>query len=112
MKKLIAAVLLFLPLSAMAGNNSDPKYLAGAVPEVNGRVVWSQTFGVKNKSKQDIYNTMLAYVQGLMKDKAIQNPAPASQTPATKLMLNDPATGDIVARMEQWIVFKDKPLNR
>src|SRR5574344_1450329 len=110
MKKLIAAVLLFLPLCAMAGNNNDPKYLTGAVPEVDGRVIWSQTFGVKNKSKQEIYNTMLSYVQSMMKEKAIKEPAPTSQTQMTKLLLDDSATGNIVARMEQWLVFKNKPL--
>jgi hypothetical protein len=102
MKKLIVSLLLCLPLLVSAQNNSDPKYLTGAVPEIDGRVMWSQTFGIKGKTAQEVYNTMLSYVQQLTKGKNV--------LPQTRIVVNEPKSGDIVARFEQWMVFKNKPL--
>ena len=45
----------------------DSKYLVGAVPEVNGQVLFQQTFAVEGKNKQQIYDVMKAYLNQIMK---------------------------------------------
>lgn len=102
MKKILL-LLLCLPMLAFAKERDDSKYLVGAVPEVNGQVLFQQTFAVDGKSKQQIYDVMKAYVQTLISGE--------EQLKATKMTLDDPNEGNIVARFEEWMIFKKKPLN-
>lgn len=99
----ILLLLLCLPLLAFAKENDDNKYLAGAVPETNGQVLFQQTFAVKGKSKQQIYDVMKNYIIGLTKTE--------NQLPKTKMVMDDPNEGTLVARFEEWMIFKKKPLN-
>ena len=85
----------------MAGD--DTKYLAGAVTEVNGKVVFKQVFAARGKSQAQVYATMLNYVNELI--------AKDNQLEQSKLMLDNPSTGEIVARFEEWMIFKKKTLN-
>ena len=64
-KSILFAALLCLPLFLMAGKRDymkDPKYLLGAVPEVDGVVTFQKTFSVTDKNEQQIYDIMLAYI--------------------------------------------------
>lgn len=102
MKKFL---LLFacLPFVVFGKNaRDDSKYLAGAVPEVNGQVLFQQTFAVKDKSSDEIYNVLLGYVRGLTVEDV--------QMSGTKMMLEDEEGDTIVARFEEWMTFKKKPL--
>lgn len=102
MKKILL-FLLCLPLAVFAKERDDSKYLAGAVPETNGQVLFQQTFAVKGKSKQQIYEVMKNYITALTKAD--------NQLPRTKFAMDDPQEGTIVARFEEWMIFKKKPLN-
>ncbi len=42
---------------------TDPKYLAGAVPEVNGKVVFSDVLSLNNRSAQKIYEMALMWAE-------------------------------------------------
>lgn len=99
----ILLLLLCLPMLAFAKENDDSKYLAGAVPETNGQVLFQQTFAVKGKSKQQIYDVMKNYIIGLTKTE--------NQLSKTKMVMDDPNEGTLVARFEEWMIFKKKPLN-
>lgn len=102
MKKIFLLLLLCIPVWANAADKNDKKYLEGAVPEVNGQVLFQQTFSVKGKTKEQIYNTMLAYVKQLM-EKQIRNER-------TRITTSNPEEGLIAARCEEWMEFKKKPL--
>ena len=102
MKKLLLSLLLLLPVLAFAQTHNDSKYLAGAVPEENGIIKFKQNFDVPGKSQQEIFNAMTAYVQQIVEA------APVSQR--TRITQSDAATGEIVARVEEWMEFKKKPL--
>lgn len=102
MKQLLFTLLFCLPLFVFA-KNDDSKYLAGAVPEVNGQVVFQQTFAVKNKTKSEIYQVMDAFVKRLTQED--------NQLERTRITSEDPANGTITARFEEWLVFKKKFLN-
>lgn len=99
----ILLLLLCLPMMAFAKEKDDSKYLAGAVPETNGQVLFQQTFAVKGKNKQQIYDVMKQYIAGMTKEE--------KQLPRTKMMMEDPESGTIAARFEEWMIFKKKPLN-
>lgn len=86
----------------MAKDKDDSKYLAGAVPEVNGQVVFQQTFAVKGKNKQQIYDTMKAFATAMTKEEI--------QMKQTRFTYDDEATGTMLIRFEEWMEFKKKPL--
>lgn len=102
MKKLLLTLLLALPFMAQAASD-DSKYLKGAVPEENGIVTFRQTFSVPGKSQADIFPVMAAYVKSLVKG-SVPNSLRA------RVVSEDAATGEIVARVEEYMVFKKKPL--
>lgn len=102
MKKLLLALLLCLPLAGGAKERDDSKYLAGAVPEENGVVKFQQTFAVPGKTQQEIFQKLSTYVDGIV--------ATAEKNPRTRIIQSDAATGELVARVEEWMEFKKKPL--
>ena len=102
MKKLLLTLLLAIPFMAQAATD-DSKYLKGAVPEENGIVIFRQTFSVPGKSQADIFPVMATYVKSLVKG-SVPNSLRA------RVVSEDAATGEIVARVEEYMVFKKKPL--
>ena len=79
MKKIILAILLALPLTMAAQDNSwerieqepttkenrDAKYLVpNAVPEVDGIVCWETTIQAPGKTASQIYDILLAPTNG------------------------------------------------
>ncbi|TGX81849.1 DUF4468 domain-containing protein [Palleniella muris] len=46
----------------------DPKYAAGKVPEVNGKVEWDKTITVPGVSADELYDRALNAIQSLTKD--------------------------------------------
>ncbi len=100
MKKLFLILLTLVCISANA--KDDSKYLGGAVPEENGMITFKKSFTVKDKSANEVAQTMKGFVQSLV-DNSI--PAPGNYA---RIMGED---GDsIVARACEWMVFKKKPL--
>ena len=59
MKRLLL-LLLLLPLSLFS-QEVDSKYLAGAVPEVDGKVVFSQTLNIPNMSQDKIFDSISTF---------------------------------------------------
>ena len=95
-------LLLCVPMMAFAKEKrDDSKYLAGAVPEVNGQVLFQQTFAVKDKDRQEIYTVMKGFLEKMMKEDI--------QMRGTKMAMEDPVTGTLVGRFEEWMTFKKKP---
>ena len=104
MKKILLLALLCMPFTLFAKEKrDDSKYLAGAVPEVNGQVIFQQTFAAENKSQTEIYNVMKAYLQKLTKEE--------NQLRRTQIILDDSVKGQFVGRFEEWMIFKKKPFN-
>ena len=100
--------LLCLPLSLMADKkDKDPKYLLGAVPELEGIVTFQKNFSVTDKSEQQIYDILLAYITDSIAGKAIQDKGQQY----TRIISNDKAEGTIVARIEEYMTFRKVFLN-
>ena len=95
-------LLLCVPMLAFAKEKrDDSKYLAGAVPEVNGQVLFQQTFAVKDKNKQEIYAVMKNYIRQMTQEEI--------QMRGTKMAMEDSLEGTVVGRFEEWMTFKKKP---
>ena len=71
MKKILFAILMCLPMTMTAQNtweiqknengvaaNPDAKYLTGAVPVADGKVVFETTIEAPGKSAEQIYQTL------------------------------------------------------
>lgn len=102
MKKIILFLFLCLTTTFVT-SAEDNKYLAGAVPEVNGIVTFEKSFKVKGKTDQQIYSTMLDYVKNELVGKAIDDLR-------TRIISEESTDGSISARIEEYLLFKKKPL--
>ena len=115
MKRLLIAMLMGLPLAAAAQDNTwekatvtttanaDQKYLEGAVPVVDGQVVFETTIKAPGKTGKQIYDIMLNQLQQLT-----QGPEQFEQSSVT---LQNADQLQIVGNYQEWLVFKNKPLN-
>ena len=105
-----------LPMAAVAQDNSweqnttavkanvNPKYLAGAVPEVDGKVVFETTIEAPGKTKKQIYDLLLEDMTRLTKEDN-----QFEQSTIVQLENND--YSQIVGSYQEWLVFKNKPLS-
>ena len=48
-------------------DDDDSKYLAGAVPEVDGKVVFTKEFSIPGMSQEEIFNRMQKWMEARLK---------------------------------------------
>ena len=84
--------------AAKAKENPNAKYLRGAVPEVDGKVVFSKHIEAPGKSATQIYNILHQYLEKMIKEK--------NQLENSKLVTEDTKKHELVAGFEEWLVFK------
>ena len=114
MKRLFFALFMSLPMVVMAQDNTwervetsansvnpDQKYLAGAVPEVNGKVVFKTTVDAPGKSAQQVYDIVLDYMK-----KLVHEP---NQFEQSRVVLEDKGR-QVGATLQEWLVFKSTAL--
>ena len=103
---------MLLPMAATAQDNTwemseksatENNYLAGAVPEVDGRVVFSTTIKAPGKSAKQIYNLLNADFERITKE--------SNQFEQSRIALADSVKMQVVGSYQEWLVFKNKPLN-
>ena len=110
MKKLLIAMLLSLPLTMVAQNtwempeangqavNPDQKYLVGAVPMVDGKVVFNTVIEAPGKSAAQIYAIVRQYLQSMTKE--------ANQFEQSRIILDDSVNYEVAGSYQEWLVFK------
>lgn len=119
MKKFFISLLLALPMFASAQNtwempeedetieqekvNPDAKYLAGAVPVVDGKVVFSTTLEAPGKSADEIYNIILKYMLRMTREK--------NQFETSQVAIKDSIKHFIAGSYQEWLVFKNAGLS-
>lgn len=81
----------------------DAKYLEGAVPEVDGRVVWERDIKVAGKTATQLYDVLLAYCQEFVKTP--------QQTELSKIVAVNPTDKQLSLRLQEWLVFSSKFLS-
>ena len=116
MRKLFIAMMMALPVYAAAQNtwempeaneqgvktNPDQKYLVGAVPVVDGRVVFSTEIDAPGKSADQIYGILHNYFRSMMKEP--------NQTEQSRLTLEDSVKHSLCGSFQEWLVFKSTAL--
>lgn len=99
MKQLFLLFLL-LPLTLFA--QEDPKYLAGAVPEVDGRVVFTKELNLPGRSQNDIFKAFQTWAEGyFIPTKEFQS----------QILYQSPEKGELVAQGQEYLVFTNKALS-
>ena len=114
MKKLLITILALVPLTLWAQDNTweradedeqeevkqegeDPKYLRGAVPVVDGKVVFSKTIEAPGKSATEIFKIVRTYLLKMTKEKNQIN---------SRLVIDDAENHQVAGSYEEWLVFK------
>lgn len=82
----------------------SPKYLSGAVPEVNGQVVFTLDRDVPGKSADQIYEQ----VENVM-EQVTKEPNQIDNT--SKVVIADKAKHQLAARYWEWLVFQKTALS-
>lgn len=132
MKKIIFAMMLIFPMMGMAQNTweapqnkdkqtktettqrtslfekktkvIDAKYLAGAVPVVNGNVVFTLDKDVPGMSADQIYDK----VRGVLAEVVAE---PNQVKEMSKIAVDDKASHTVGARLSEWLVFRKSALS-
>lgn len=116
MKKFMLAFLMCLPIAAIGQDNTwekvetdlskttnpDQKYLVGAVPEVDGKVLFSTVIEAPGKSADQIYDLAHDYMQKMIKEP--------NQVEQSRLVIEDKAGHQVVGSYQEWLVFKSTAL--
>ena len=114
MKKLFITLMTCLPLSMTAqntwemteGNGTeakvDRKYLAGAVPVVDGKVVFHTVVDAPGKSASQVYAIAKAYLTKMLTE--------ANQFEQSHIILDDSAKHEVAGTYQEWLVFKSTAL--
>ena len=118
MKKIILAILLALPLTMAAQDNSwerieqepttkenrDAKYLVpNAVPEVDGIVCWETTLHAPGKTASQIYDILLAQMEKMTTEP--------NQIANSNVAIQNADKHEIGAVYHEWLVFKSAALS-
>ena len=105
MKNLTQIIFAFfcfcLPTLMQAQKDDDSRYLVGAVPEIDGKVVFTQEFNIPGMSQDEIYNRVLTWMETDLKKNENNS----------RVVYSNPDKGQIVGIGEEWIVFKSTALS-
>ncbi len=117
MKKFTIIFAMLFSMSVYAQDNSweqvtvtkeskskvEEKYLAGAVPVVDGKVVFEKTFSAPGKTREQIYNILLEEFTQMTKEP--------NQLEQSRIVFTDSDKyAQLIGSYQEWLVFKNKPL--
>lgn len=100
-KLLFVLACLCLPLLLQAQKRDDGKYLAGAVPEVDGKVVFSKEFSIPGMSQDEIFERMQKWMQMRLKRNGNET---------SRVVYANKEKGQVIGMGEEWIVFSSTAL--
>ena len=92
---------LCLPAVLHAQDKDDSKYLTGAVPEVDGKVVFTKEFSIPGMSQDEIYERLLNWMDARLEKN--EN--------TSRVVFSDKEKGQIVGVGDEWIVFSSTALS-
>ncbi len=90
--------LFFLFISSYCFAQEEVKYLEGAVPEVDGKVVFEKAFDFFQTSRGDIYTVALNWAEGKFKEGN------------SRIVYKDMDNGDIAVMVEDYLTFSSTSL--
>ena len=120
MKRLFIVLMACMPLLSMAQNvwerpkvekntamakiNPDQKYIQeGAIPEIDGKVVFTDTIYVNGKSKLQLYSALHNFLEDMTTEEG-------QFIGKSNVVITDSIKGLLAARYSEWLIFSDKSL--
>lgn len=101
-KLLFIVLCLCLPTVLQAQKRDDSKYLAGAVPEEDGKVVFSKEFSIPGMSQDEIYARMKKWMELRLKK---------NQNEDSRVVYTNQEKGQVIGMGEEWMVFASTALS-
>ena len=98
MKKIYLSAILFLSFISILHAQIDKKYLAGAVPEENGKVVFSQTFELPELSQKEIFQRVSTWANANYHDEN------------NRIVYSDTTSNIVSCRGNEELIFKSSAL--
>lgn len=98
---LFALCCLCLPVVLYAQDKDDSKYLAGAVPEVDGKVVFTKEFSIPGMPQDEIYGRLLNWMDARLKKNGNNS----------RVVFSNKEKGQIVGIGDEWIVLSSSALS-
>ena len=92
---------LCLPVTLQAQKNSDSKYLAGAVPEEDGKVVFSKDFSIPGMSQDEIFERMKKWMEIRLK---------RNKNETSRVVYTNQEKGQVIGIGDEWMVFSSSAL--
>lgn len=93
---------LCLPALLQAQKRNDSKYLAGAVPEEDGKVVFSKDFSIPGMSQDEIFERMKKWMDLRLKK---------NQNEISRIVYTNKEKGQVIGMGEEWIIFASTALS-
>lgn len=81
--------------------NKDAKYLAGAIPEVDGKVVFTKEYSIPGMTQEEIYTRLQGWMEARLKKNENNS----------RVVYTNPEKGQIVGMGDEWIVFSSTALS-
>lgn len=100
MVRFLIIAMACVPVALWAADEDD-KYLAGAVPEVDGKVVFTKEFDLPGVDRHSIYEHVYNWLDARMKANAN----------GSRITYSDKEKGQIVATGEEYLVFSNSALS-
>ncbi|MBQ9677163.1 MAG: DUF4468 domain-containing protein [Prevotella sp.] len=88
--------------AVVAKPDPNQKYLQGAVPVVDGKVVFSRTFEAPGKTAFELYNIIGKFLQDMTKESNQLN---------SEIVKADTTDYELGARYEEWLVFQSNVIS-
>ena len=99
---LFVVFCLCLPTVLQAQKRDDSKYLAGAVPEEDGKVVFSKEFSIPGMSQDEIYARMKKWMELRLKKNLNED---------SRVVYTNQEKGQVIGMGEEWMVFASTALS-
>ena len=77
----------------------DKPYLEGAVPEMEGKIVFSRTINIPNKNASEIYDKTYQYLEQFTKSN--------TSLPGSRIVIVNKKQHIIAATLNEWLVFSN-----
>ena len=81
--------------------NKDARYLEGAVPEVDGKVVFTKEYSIPGMSQDEIFDRMNQWMDTRLKENKNNS----------RILYANKEKGQIVGTVDEWIVFSSSALS-
>ncbi|MBQ8673035.1 MAG: DUF4468 domain-containing protein [Bacteroides sp.] len=96
---LLLGMAAFMPLNAQ--ERDDSRYLEGAVPEVDGKVLFTKEFSIPGMSKEEIYDRSKEWLEMRMEQN--EN--------TSRIVYEQAEEGLMVGLGQEWVVFSSSALS-